>query len=56
MKAFIRMWRKPDVHINCHEITVHDGAREMIDGELCQFLIVVTDTEVFHPVVDVEVM
>lgn len=56
MKACIRMWNKPTVNIDCHELTVHEGARILVDGEYCQFLIVVTEKEVFHPVVDIEVM
>lgn len=56
MKAIIRIWQQPTFTIECHELSVHDGARVNIDGELCRTLIVITDTEVFHPVVDIEVM
>lgn len=56
MKAFIRLWKKPAVTVEVHELTVHEGARILVDGEYCQFLIVVTEKDVFHPVVDLEVM
>lgn len=56
MLAFIRLHGKPDVKIECNELTVHNGARYYVDDELCQFLIVVTEKEVYHPVVDIEVM
>lgn len=56
MIAFIRMHDKPDVRVECTELTVHHGARFYVDNELCQFLIVVTEKDVYHPVVDLEVM
>lgn len=56
MRAFLRLYDKPDVSIECSEITIRHGARFYVENELCQFLIVVTEKEVYHPVVDIEVM
>lgn len=56
MIAFIRMHDKPDAKVECDEITIRKGARFYVADELCQFLVAITEKEVFHPVVDIEVM
>lgn len=56
MIAFIRMYQKPDVKTECKELIVRDGAKYKIDGEECQMLAVITGDEIYHPVVDIEVM
>ena len=56
MIAFIRMYNKPDVKIDCKELIVRDGAKYNIDGEDCQMLAVISADEIYHPVIDIEVM
>lgn len=56
MTAVIRLHNKPNITIQCKELSVRDGVRMLVEGEYCQFLVVITEKELFHPVVDVEVM
>lgn len=56
MRAFIRMWNKPDINVECKELIVKDGAKVEIDGEETQMLIVIAADGIYHPVIDLEVL
>lgn len=56
MKAFLRLWNKSNVMIECKELIVKDGVRMDIDGEENQMLVVIAADVIYHPVVDIEVL
>ena len=56
MKAFLTMWNKPSVTIECKGLIVKDGAKIDVDGEETQMLIAIASDGIYHPVVDIEVL